>query len=146
MLKALNRGVNRWQGCVRWHGNLEKHKKTSRQVWSSLYTRKVITKSVQIYQRISLFSFQKRCYAKCLGKRNAEKYWNQNGRCGIRPGCNITDQIFTLKQILEKSWEYAKDVFEWFVDLEKHITRFLKISSWECCRSMALMGICWCIQ
>ena len=43
----------------------------------------------------------------------------KNGRCGFHPGCNITDQIFTLKQILEKSWEYAKDVFAWFVDLEK---------------------------
>ena len=28
-------------------------------------------------------------------------------------------QIFTLRQISEKSWEYAKDVFTRIVDLEK---------------------------
>ena len=39
--------------------------------------------------------------------------------CGFCPGCNITDQIFTLKQILEKSWEYAKDVFTWYGNLKK---------------------------
>ena len=73
------------------------------------------------YQRISLFSFQERCMQSALEKKCREivesklKY----GRCGFRPGCNITDRIFTLKQILEKCWEYAKDVFAWFVDLQK---------------------------
>ena len=33
--------------------------------------------------------------------------------------CSTTNQIFTLKQILEKSWEYGKDLFACFVDLEK---------------------------
>ena len=38
---------------------------------------------------------------------------------GFRPGRSTTNQIFTLKQIFEKSWEYAKDLFACFVDLEK---------------------------
>ena len=43
----------------------------------------------------------------------------EDGQCGFRPGCSTTDQIFTLKQIFEKSWEYGKDLFACFVDLEK---------------------------
>jgi len=42
-----------------------------------------------------------------------------DAQSGFRPGRNTTDQIFTLQQILEKSWEYAKDVYTCFVDLEK---------------------------
>ena len=29
------------------------------------------------------------------------------------------DQIFALQQVFKKSWEYAKWVYTWFVDLEK---------------------------
>ena len=43
--------------------------------------------------------------------------------CGLRPGRSTTDQIFTLQQIFEKSWEYAKDVYTCFVDLEKAYDR-----------------------
>ena len=32
-------------------------------------------------------------------------------------------QIFTLKQIFEKSWNYGKDLFSCFVDLEKAYDR-----------------------
>ena len=39
--------------------------------------------------------------------------------CGFRSGRSTTDQIFTQKQIFEKSWEYGKDLFACFVDLEK---------------------------
>jgi len=41
----------------------------------------------------------------------------------FRPGRSTTDQIFTQKQIFEKSWEYGKDVFACFVDLEKAYDR-----------------------
>jgi len=36
---------------------------------------------------------------------------------------STTHQIFTLKQIFEKSWEYSKDLFSCFVDLEKAYDR-----------------------
>ena len=43
----------------------------------------------------------------------------EDGQSGFCLGYSTTDQIFTLKQISEKSWELGKDLFAWFVDLEK---------------------------
>ena len=40
-------------------------------------------------------------------------------QCGFHPGHSTTDQNFTLQQILEKSWEYAKNFYTCFVDLKK---------------------------
>ena len=49
------------------------------------------------------------------------------GQCGLRPGRSTTDQIFTLKQIFEKSWEYSKELNALSI-LKKHMTKFLGIS------------------
>ena len=65
------------------------------------------------------------------------------GQSGFRPGRNTTDQIFTLKQIFEKSWEYGKDLFACLVDVEKHMTEFLGINFARFCGSMALMVNCY---
>jgi len=51
--------------------------------------------------------------AKCLEKRRRkiiESKLNDTQR-GFRPGHSTTAQIFTLQQIFEKSWEYAKNVY-----------------------------------
>ena len=59
--------------------------------------------------------------AKCLERKYPEivELKLEDCQCGFCPGRSTTDQIFTLRQIFEKSWEYAKDVFACFVDLEK---------------------------
>ena len=73
------------------------------------------------YRGISLLSFLGRVYAKCLERKCREivKPKLNESQCGFRSGHSTTDQIFTLKQIFEKSWEYGKVLFVCFVDLEK---------------------------
>ena len=62
-------------------------------------------------------------YAKCLERKCREKVESklEDGQCGFCPDRSTTDQTFTLRQIFEKSWEFAKNVFAWFVDLKKGI-------------------------
>jgi len=51
------------------------------------------------------------------------KYNLEDTPCGFRPRLSTTDQIFSLQQIFEKVWDYAKDVYVCFVDLEKAFDR-----------------------
>ena len=64
--------------------------------------------------------FLKKLYAKCLESKCRERVESklEDGQCNFRPGGSTTYQIFTLKQIFEKFWEYGKDLFACFVDLE----------------------------
>ena len=39
--------------------------------------------------------------------------------CGFRRNRSTVDHIFSNRQILEKKWEYNKDVFQQFIDFEK---------------------------
>ena len=74
---------------------------------------------------ISLQSLPGKVYAKCLERKYGEIVESkmEDGQCGFRPGGSTTDQIFTLKQIFKKSWEYGKDLLACFVDLEKAYDR-----------------------
>jgi len=67
-------------------------------------------------------------------------------QCGFHPGHSTTVQNITLQQIIEKSWEYAKNFYTYFVDLEKAYDRvegFLVRSFGECCRSAVLTAACY---
>jgi len=77
------------------------------------------------YRGISLLSLRGKVYAKCLERKCREMVESklENGQCSFRPARSTTDQVFTQKQILEKSWEYGKDLFACFVDLEKAYDR-----------------------
>ena len=80
------------------------------------------------YRGISLLSRPGKVYAKCLKKRCREiiEPQLQNAQCGFRPGRIPMNQIFAFQQVFEKSWEYAKEVYTCFVDLEKaydHVPR-----------------------
>ena len=76
-------------------------------------------------------------------KRNAGEIMEsklKDGQCGFRPDCSTTDQIFTLRQIFEKSWEYAKDVFACFVDLEKAYDRIPQDKPWLVLQEFGIYG------
>ena len=64
----------------------------------------------------------------------------EDGQSGFRPGCSTTDQIFTLKQIFEKSREYGKDLFACFVDLEKAYDRVPQDKLWKVLREYGVDG------
>ena len=77
------------------------------------------------YRGMSLLCLPGKVYAKCLERKCREIVESklEDGQCGFRPGRSTTDQIFTLKQLFEKFWEYGKDLFARFVDLEKPCDR-----------------------
>ena len=97
------------------------------------------------YRGMSLLSLPGKVYAKCLERKCQEIVESklEDGQCGFRRGRSTTDQIFTLKQIFEKSWKYGKDLFACFVDLEKAYHRVILINFGRFCRSMALMVNCY---
>jgi hypothetical protein len=40
-------------------------------------------------------------------------------QCGFRSNRSTTDQIFCIRQVLEKTWEYSVSVHQLFIDYEK---------------------------
>jgi len=70
-------------------------------------------------------------------KKMPRNQWTKAGwyQCSFHPGHSTTDQILTLQQIFEKSWEYAKIVYTSFDDLEKAYDWVPHEKLWECCGS-----------
>ena len=84
------------------------------------------------YRGISLISVSGKVYAKCLRKKCCEIVEPKltDAQCGFRPGRSTMNQIFALQKILEKSWEYAKEVSACFVDFEKAYDRIPRDKLW----------------
>ena len=64
-------------------------------------------------------------FVKCLERKRREIAESklEDGQSGFRPGRSTTDQIFIPKQMFEKCWEYCKDLFECFFNVEKSYDR-----------------------
>ena len=97
------------------------------------------------YRERSVLSLPSEVHAECFERKCREivKPKLEDGQCSFCPGRSTTDQIFTLKQIFEKSWEYGKDLFPCFVNLEKAYDRVPRNKLWKVCGSMALMVSCY---
>ena len=90
-----------------------------------------------------LLRFGKRnCIGICLESKCREIVESkmEDGQCGFRPSRSTTDQIFILRQIVEKSCEFAKDVFACFVDLEKAYNRVSHDKLWRVLQEYGIDG------
>ena len=94
------------------------------------------------YRGISLLSLPGKVYAKCLERKCQEIVESklEDGQCGFRLGCSTTDQILTLKQIFEKSWEYGKDLSACIVDLEKAYDQVPRDKLWKVLQEYGVNG------
>lgn len=53
------------------------------------------------------------------GLQNFHHHFEEEYQAGCRPGRSTTDQIFTVKRMLEKCWEYNINVYLAFIDFRK---------------------------
>ena len=108
---------------------------------SFLYTRKAIVKSVRIINEYYFLAFQERCMLNALKKcLKVVESKLKDGRCNFCPGRSTTDQIFTMEQIIEKSYECSKKVFACFVDLEKVYGRVSQNKLWRVLQEYGIDG------
>lgn len=58
-------------------------------------------------------------------------------KCGFRPNRGVMDLIFTMKMIMEKSWEWAQVLYMFFIDFEKISDTVLRVTLCEALRGPA---------
>ena len=105
MLKVLNGGVSWLKRVCQVAWKLGKTPKGWQTGVIILIYNKDDRKVCANYRGIMLLSFPEKVYAKCLKRKCREIVESklEDGQCGFRPGRSTTDQIFTLRQIFEKS-------------------------------------------
>ena len=85
------------------------------------------------YRGISLLSVVGKLYAKVLIERvvneTDEKVWD--AQAGFRKGMGCTDQVFSLRCIVEKYLAINKKIYCAFVDLEKAYDRVVRNELWS---------------
>ena len=85
------------------------------------------------YRGVSLLNHTCKIYERILEKRLREMVENKlnEAQHGFRPGRGTTDLIFSLKMLIEKNWEWAKDIYLAFVDLEKAFDTVPRERLWD---------------
>ncbi|KAJ0183432.1 hypothetical protein K1T71_001408 [Dendrolimus kikuchii] len=85
------------------------------------------------YRAISLISTASKVYAKIIEKRmkvvSDGLLWDAQG--GFRNGRGCMDQVFSLRNIVEKQLAVGRKVFCGFVDLEKAFDRVVRKDLWD---------------
>jgi len=73
------------------------------------------------YRGIPLLNVAYKIFSNCLLTRiktKAEQIIG-NYQGGFRPGTSTTDQIFILRQIYQKTWEFDREIHVLFIDFKK---------------------------
>ena len=94
------------------------------------------------YRGITLLSLPGKIYARVLERkcRTIVEPKIQDTQCGFRPGRGTTGQLFTLRQVFEKAWEFAKPVYTAFIDLEKAYDRVPRDLLWSVLKEYGISG------
>ena len=58
--------------------------------------------------------------------------------CGFRRGRSCADMIFTVHQLVEKSWEHSSKVFLTFIDLKKAYDSVSREALWMALRKLGM--------
>jgi hypothetical protein len=85
------------------------------------------------YKGISLISVPSKVFMRVLLNRikpNIEQKLREE-QAGFRGGRSTVDQIFAMRQVMEKRWEYALPVYCAFIDLEKAYDSVLREGMWK---------------
>ena len=105
----------------------------TRAVIVPLYKGKGAQKECKSYRAISLLSVASKVYGRILVDRVNEKtdkmLWDV--QAGFRQGRGCTDQVFTLRSIINKHLDKDKKVYCAFMDLEKAYDRVVREELWK---------------
>ena len=92
------------------------------------------------YRGITLLSCVYKIFAKILYRR-LTPYTNEilgEYQCGFRGGRSTTDHLFTIRQILEKSWEFNINHWHMFVDFKQAYDSVHRPSMWKILREFGI--------
>ena len=85
------------------------------------------------FRGISFLSHCGKLYSSIIGRRLRAHVEHILGewQYGFRPGRSTLDLIFVMKMIMEKNWEWARDKFCLFIDMEKAFDRVPRRLLWK---------------
>ena len=85
------------------------------------------------YRGITLISQIAKVLERILERRMRRKVEEelQEEQYGFRSGRSTVDPIFSMRQLMEKNWEYGKDLVMTFIDLEKAYDSVPREKVWE---------------
>ena len=85
------------------------------------------------HRGVTLISHVGKIYNRIIERRvrSCVEHVLQECQYGFRPGRSTTDLLFTIKMLLEKSWEWNIKKFALFIDLEKAFDRINRDLLWN---------------